>query len=178
MQEVWKYIEGYEGKYQVSNMGRVKSVERKVKHPKGGLMILRSRILKPASAAGGYAVVNLSKKNKAKLMYIHRAVALSFLDNPKNKQQVNHINGNKRDNSASNLEWCTPKENMKHASSSGLVKHNGSQSVNSKLKEKDVKKIRKEYSLGNTTHQKLSEQYNVCRTLITQIINRKVWKHI
>ncbi|QVU02042.1 HNH endonuclease family protein [Enterococcus phage vB_EfaS_785CS] len=103
MIEIWKDIEGYEGDYQVSNLGRVKSFKYK-----------SERILKPCVDKDGYRDVRLCKHNKPKHFKIHRLVAEAFIPNPENKPQVNHIDEDKVNNMVSNLEWVTPKENNNH----------------------------------------------------------------
>jgi len=116
--EIFKDIKGYEGLYQVSNLGNVRSY---YKDKEGKIL---SAGLKPE----GYKYVNLhSDKNKN--FYIHRLVALAFIPNPQNKTQVNHINGIKNDNRLDNLEWATSSENRLHAYKIGLQK---GQSINQK----------------------------------------------
>lgn len=122
MTEIWKDIAGYEGLYQVSNLGRVKSCQKVVKHPKGGEKTLKEKFRVLAKDLYGYEVVDLYKEGKGKMYKVHRLVAQMFLDNYYNKPQVNHINGIKTDNCVSNLEWSTNSENMKHAHSTGLKK--------------------------------------------------------
>ena len=113
--EIWKDTKGYEGLYQVSNMGRVKSLERTVTRKNGRKQIIRERILKPTTATNGYLRVKLCNgSGKGKGFFVHRLVCEAFHENPKNKPCVNHIDENKVNNTASNLEWCTYSENNKH----------------------------------------------------------------
>lgn len=109
--EEWRDVAGYEGLYQVSDQGRVKSLERKVKHWRGGERIQKECILKPGTDRGGYLRVGLCDGEKRKTFKVHRLVCQAFHENPDNKPQVNHINEIKTDNRASNLEWATAREN-------------------------------------------------------------------
>ena len=109
--EEWRDVVGYEGRYQVSSMGRVKSLERKVRHWRGGERIQKERILKPSNDRRGYLLVSLCDGEKRKTFSVHRLVCQAFHENPDNKPQVNHINEIKTDNRASNLEWATAREN-------------------------------------------------------------------
>lgn len=108
--EVWKDIDGYEGVYQVSNMGRIKSLTRKVwNYTKPG------RILKPCMKENGYLHVSLHNGDKhEKHAHVHRLVAQAFIPNPENLPEVNHKNFNKEDNRVENLEWCTSRYNKAH----------------------------------------------------------------
>lgn len=105
--EIWKPIKGYEGNYEISSSGRIKSLRRTKHSAKRGYYILQEKILKPVSNGRGYLGVMLTKNGKQKHYYIHRLVADAFLDNPNNYPQINHKNENKSDNSVENLEWCT-----------------------------------------------------------------------
>lgn len=125
MEEVWKDIPGYEGLYQVSNLGRVKSLERYVfdrvaKHYQPEQIKKPSNKKSKDGSAKGYLILQLYRDNKAKNCYIHRLVAEAFIPNPENKKTVNHKNGDKHDNRAENLEWTTYKENNNHAYKYGL----------------------------------------------------------
>lgn len=114
MEEIWKDIKGYEGLYQVSNLGNVRSFPRKGTHSK------EITILKYEFNHKGYKQVGLTKKCKVHTKRIHRLVAETFISNPENKLQVNHINGDKTDNRVENLEWCTNEYNMAHSWKIGL----------------------------------------------------------
>ena len=111
MREKWKDIEGYEGKYKVSNFGRVLSLERKCKHSKKGEKIVPERILKAGKDKDGYLQVQLCKNGTSKMFKVHKLVARAFLKNPFDLPSINHIDENKQNNRADNLEFCTPKYN-------------------------------------------------------------------
>ena len=109
--EIWKDIKGYEGLYQVSNMGRVKSLERTVSGKNGRKFPIKELILKPQTNDCGYLRVYLCNSRGKKKFSVHRLVCEAFHENPENKPCVNHIDEDKTNNTASNLEWCTHKEN-------------------------------------------------------------------
>ena len=113
--EVFVDIQGYEGYYQVSNYGNVKSLDRVIKEKTGKTQTLKGRILKPRINPGGYYHVGLGKNGTRATFAIHQLVARAFIPNPNKKRTVNHINGDKLSNSVSNLEWSTYSENLEHA---------------------------------------------------------------
>lgn len=115
MEEIWKDIDRYIGIYQVSNMGRVKSLSRTIIRKNGVPRPISERILKEGITTSGYAQVVLYKGTSHYNESIHRMVATAFIPNPENKPQVNHINGIRTDNRLVNLEWCTVSENHLHS---------------------------------------------------------------
>lgn len=112
MKEVWKDVKGYEGLYQVSNFGRIKSM------PKSNR--LRTIIMKPKNRKDGYLTVALFSGNKYNHLYVHRIVAEAFILNECGGKEINHIDGNKKNNNVCNLEWVTRKQNLEHAVKNGL----------------------------------------------------------
>ena len=113
VEDRWAEVRGSDGRYMVSNIGRVKSFARN----KAG------RIMTPFTSHKGYLYVELFIGGKSRKEAIHRLVAAAFIENPENKPQVNHISGNKLDNAHINLEWATQSENQAHACKIGLVTH-------------------------------------------------------
>ena len=109
--EIWKDISGYEGVYQISNIGRV----RKTKNRKDGLPGNQFLYMAKTDNGNGYDYITLHKNGTRKNHYIHRLVASAFIENPQKKNCVNHIDYNRKNNNVDNLEWCTCKENIRHS---------------------------------------------------------------
>ncbi len=169
MLEEWRPVVGYEGRYEVSNLGGIKRIcsGQGVKRP----------ILSPTIAKIGYRVVVLSQGNIAtrKRLYVHRLVARAFLGESPPGKVVNHIDSNKLNNHPSNLEYITQSENCKHAQKLGLFTR-GERNHAAKLKEQDVREIRD--LRGIFTVRKLQEIYGVDCGVISEIQTRKRWKHV
>ena len=120
MDEEWRDIPGFEGRYQVSNRGRIKSLPRKVNNNTGTLVI-KEKILKQRMDFKGYMRIDINdNEGNHKYLGVHRLVALAFIPNPENKPQVNHIDGIKNHNTVDNLEWATNSDNQLHAYRTGL----------------------------------------------------------
>lgn len=177
MQEVWKDIKGYEGLYQVSNLGRVKSLDRKRSDYRGDYANIKGQLKKTKEDNNGYLRVGLSKDGIKNKYSVHRLVAQAFIPNPENKLQVNHINGIKTDNRIENLEWCTNKENIQHASRKGLLKPN----------KKKVNQYKISIELVNTYDSitEAAKSINRSVTDIHHVLNKKnktaggyIWKYV
>lgn len=113
--EEWRDIKGYECVYQVSNKGRIRSLDRYGKHSENTVRKLKGQILKPFPVQAGYLAIYLCNKDGKKSFRVHRLVAFAFLPNPELKQEVNHKDGNRQNNNADNLEWVTKSENQTHS---------------------------------------------------------------
>lgn len=169
MSKTRRNIPGYEKIYEIDMCGNVYSV------PRNGTTC-NYKIKKPFIKKEGYVSIVLNNKGK-KHFYIHRLVAQVFIPNPKNRPCVNHKNGIKTDNCVENLEWCTYSENHKHAYKINLMKK-GEKHHGSKLTKKQVLEIRKKYKLYKNTQKILANKYGVSGSTISEIINRKIWKHV
>lgn len=162
MQEIFKWVKGYEGYYEVSNKGKVRSTSYK-----------GTRILKPSKTKRGYLNV-IFCINQVKIhKLVHRLVAETFLMNPNNLKQVNHINGNKEDNSVENLEWCTQEYNNFHAYNTHLLNRYEDR-PEAKLTKEKVLLIPELISQGATTDD-LKNLFQVSRRCIDNIFEGKNW---
>lgn len=184
MNEIWKSLEGivYNGvSYEVSNLGEVRSIDRYVNGKNGCKRFLKGKIIKPKTNNKGYYCVNLSSGSKIKTHNIHRLVALAFIPNIEGKDTVNHKNGDKADNSVSNLEWSTNKENQIHAWNNGLKESlKGEDRHNSKLTEEDVVWIRENYIPRHPefNQKAIANKFGISKENVSHIINKRKWKHI
>ena len=134
MREIWKDIEGYEGLYQVSNLGRIKSMPKMC-----GFRYNNERILKNNTDSYGYLYVALCKNKNIKIKLVHRLVAEAFIENKYKKPQVNHKDGIKVNNKVSNLEWCSDKENKQHGILIGLYRPQKGKRIVKKINQYDIK---------------------------------------
>lgn len=143
MEEIWVDIKGYEGFYQVSNQGRVKSLERRVKNNNNDEMrTIKERILKIHIDKKGYYRVDLCKNGNKKQYLVHRLVAIAFIPNPDNLPQIDHIDTNRLNNVWTNLKWCTNKENS-----------------NNELTRKHMSESQKGKQLSDNTKKKISKAF-------------------
>lgn len=177
MQEIWKFIEGYNNRYQVSNLGRVKSLKKDDICPNGGKFVREERIMK-FSLTNGYNRVGLLRDGKYRHWFIHRLVAIAFIDNPHNKPFVNHINSIRTDNKVENLEWCTQKENVIHAHKMGRhPKKIGEEHHNSTVTKQQIIEIKKLIKNG-IMPTPISKITGINVGMIYNIKAGYSWKHI
>jgi len=169
--EIWKDIPNYEGFYQASNLGRIRSLNRYGIYNK----FYKGQILKQRNTRG-YLQVNLSKNGKHKTHRVHRLIISSFFGI--SKLQINHKNGIKSDNRLENLEYCTCSENIKHAYSLGLRNSYGEKSPNHKLTEHNIIKMKEMYKTGEYFQKTLAKLFNISQTHVSLIVNNCTWKYL
>jgi hypothetical protein len=178
MEEVWVNVNGYEGIYQISNLGRVKCLDRFVTTKNGVKKYLKEKIMRVRKCEKGYFKIGLRKNDiKQKQFFVHRLVAIAFIQNINNKKIINHINGIKTDNRLENLEWCTYSENQIHAYRNGLNYSNplrGDKHQNSKLNYKQVIEIRKLIE-KKVKLKEIAFKYNISIASVSLIKNKKTW---
>lgn len=163
MKVCWKQIPNFP-LYVCSSNGEVKNIKT-------------GKVLRPAKDKNGYNKVVLCRCAYCKNIAVHRIVALTFLNNPDNLPQVNHIDGNKTNNNVSNLEWCSNYDNIHHAIKTGLVKVKYDNNPNAKLNKKDVITIRKMFASGKYNKSELARMFGVSTTLIRYIVQYKIWRY-
>lgn len=163
IEEKWLPVVGYEGLYEVSNTGKVKKINKKRK----------DRILNPYITKFGYFRVGLTKNNHIIQYFVHRLVASAFIPNTYNKPYINHIDNVRTNNNVNNIEWCTPKENMRHAFITGS-RGGGEKATHAKLKKEDALAI-KESKLSQKV---LAHKYKVHATTVSDIQKGKTWANL
>lgn len=179
--EVWRNVIVYEGVYQISNFGNIKSLERFfIKNKKGGMG--KMAVYQPESMRAirekkfGYLACSYWENNKVKHILVHREVAKHFIPNPKKYPQVLHKDDNPRNARWDNLEWGTQSKNIQDCADKGRG-FIGSKNGNSKLTEEDILKIRNFISNGESARS-IAKIFGVAHFQILSIKNRKTWKHV
>lgn len=174
MKEIWRYIPSYEHFYEVSNFGRVRSVERVVMRKDGRFMHCDSVILKPFKGnTCNYLSVQLSINNKPQKFMIHRLVACTFLGLSNNSDlEVNHKDGNTFNNKLNNLEIVTHQQNIDHSVRNNLKNDYGENSSNAKLTNAEADNIRCMWKKG-VKQKDIAELYGVCKQTICNIVHNK-----
>ncbi len=181
-EEVWKDVVGYEGIYEVSNLGNVRSLDRYVNGKLTSRLLKRGRPLVQKLTAQGYRSVHLRDKlnDLESWPSVHRLVALAFIPNPENKETVNHIDGDKQNNCVCNLEWATKSEQTIHAFANNLMTVRGNTLYNEEFKEN----VKQYYEQNNISYNKLAEHFGMSGRTASRIVRgmygdpRKSPKHI
>lgn len=175
----WKDIKGYEGMYQVSDEGKIRSLDRKVKDAtQNRYQNLKGKILKESDNGKGYKLVFLSKNRKRKNKYVHRLVAEAFIPNPDNLKEVNHKDLDKSNNCVRNLEWISNIDNKRHYQKTEIAKEkNRIRSINKKIKyrekiESKIPEIIFNYKEKKMTIRELSKTMKMGSVTISKILNQ------
>lgn len=172
--EVWKSIKDFEGLYEISSIGRIRSLFRiieyknGIKHPHDGFM------LKQELSKDGYMRIKLWKSHKYKHFNVHRLVASAFIDNPGGKDCVNHIDSMRVNNCVYNLEWVTVQENTDHAIEYGNFNPKGEGNGSAKLKDNEVLEIR----YNGKPPKEMMEKFSISKGVVSSIRTRRTWKHL
>ena len=179
-EEKYRDIKGFEGLYQISEYGDIKSLDREISHYKGGVSKIKGRVLKTPLDKYGYKKAVLFNKGKRTYTTVHRLVALSFITNPNNLPEVNHKDGDKLNNYWKNLEWCTTEDNLKHAHKNNLIDYNKNSGENcyiTNLTNKIVKEIREKMANG-IKNKDIEKEYSLSRSTVSRIRTNKSFKNI
>lgn len=175
--ETWRDVPGYEKCYQVSNLGRIKSLKRMVLSNKGFEMPKPELIRKGTITKQGYIEIRLSKDGKKKCFKVHRLVLSAFCPSDNPKLECNHKDGNKQNNRIENLEWVTPSQNSLHAHRVLKAKNNrGTNNPRAKLTPLKVAEIKRLYFDTGLTQTELANKFGVVQTQISRIILNRAWK--
>lgn len=173
--EIWLPVNGFENKYEFSIFGRLRARPRKWSSK---TYSTTGRLLQPFLNHAGYAIATLRVNKKNKKFVVHRLIAHNLIPNPANKPEINHRNGVKNDNHILNLEWATRMENLHHCQTVLKNHSHGEIHPKAKLTEADVFKIRSLHETGNYTYAEISRMYNMCDCTISNIVRKKIWKHL
>ena len=176
--ETWKDIPEFRGSYQVSNMGRVRSVDRVITFSDGRVRKYKGKVLKPYINNTGYEQVMLYDDNGYNLKRVHRLVLETFEPHVNmNDLDVNHIDGNKLNNHLTNLEWLTRRDNILHACDIGLINNRGEDSPNAILSNADVLEILERLDTGEL-QKDIGLDYGVSNKYISLINRGRRWRSV
>lgn len=181
MKEEWKPVVGYENQYEISNLGKVRSVTRAINNKHGRKSVVKGINKKTSFTRLGYENVSLCKGGIEKKFYIHRLVAQSFIPNPDGKETVNHMDGIKSNNCVSNLEWLTQKENVRHSFDSGKRDiTSGTRCWNATLTDHEVLLMRKLSKINGGSYEtvEIAKLFGVHRKTVYNIVNNKTRNNI
>ena len=167
MVEVWKPVVGFEGRYEVSSLGRFKALARPFKYKDGRQGFLKERLIKGSVLNAGYIVVSFDSKTRK---LAHQVVAEAFLSPSVYKQTVNHKDGNKLNNCVDNLEWATYKQNNDHARALGLNNQHGERTNLSKHSDQFIDAVRKVHTKYSPTYEELGALFGLTGCHARQIV--------
>lgn len=167
MHEVWKPVPGFEGRYEVSSLGRFKSLKREIVYTDGRRGVLPERMIRGSLGNNGYYTVIFDTKTKR---LAHRVVAEAFFGVPEYRQTVNHKDGDKTNNCVENLEWASYKENNTHARQSGLNKQHGEKSNLHKHSDQFIAAVRNVYQKYRPNYEELGALFGLTGTHARQIV--------
>lgn len=180
----WVQIPGYEGRYEISTCGRVRTMARIAPRTVSGFsspVRVKRKELRPSSEPGGYPAIELTNEAGRRRLYMHRLLAQAFIPNPLNLPVVNHIDGDKTNNALQNLEWCTHAQNAAHASKAGLLPKGligpGEKCPAAKLTDEKVREIRRRVAAGET-QRAVAKEFGVTYGNVSLIVNRGTWSHV
>lgn len=174
--EIWKKIQGLPEHYEASSAGRIRRLPyyytgvSRFGNKEQRLLPEKIYLLTKVSPKG-YQRINL----ESKVWFVHRLIAQTFVPNPNQKQQVNHLNGIKTDNAAANLEWVSNQENRNHAVKTGLQPIG--ERVSKKLTDGDIISIRA-LADGGMPQKAIAQRFDICQQNVSHIVRRSTWKHI
>jgi predicted XRE-type DNA-binding protein len=178
IEEIWNDIPNYEGLYQASTYGRIKSLDTIDRFGR----LHKGRVRKLSEDKDGYKFVTLHKNLKRKKFLVHRLVALTFILNPENKPCINHKDGIRDNNYIDNLEWATYKENEQHKlrflTKGKNLKNRGENNGNSELTNVEVMEIKSLLKDSKLTQQQIADKYNISRINVCRINTGKRWRYI
>lgn len=177
LKEIWKPVINFESIYEVSSHGRVRSLDRQVnrRHDGSSKCSIKGKLLTPRITIWGYLRVTLTsaEHNFSKTIAVHRLVAMAFVLNSNNYPWINHIDNDKTNNRATNLEWCTPKQNTAHSTKQGR-RATGAKHGMAKITDDEVKEIRFLRKNGYTL-QSIANKFNFGKSNVHRIVTNKLW---
>lgn len=178
--EIWKEIPRFSGRYEASNLGRIRTIEHYAIRTDKKTYLAKQKVLKPAINHSGYYRFAVKYNGKLNSFYVARIIAETFIENPENKEQVNHKNGIKTDNRPENLEWCTRSENSQHSFDTGLQKPKiGILNGMAKLTWEQVRYIREQKRIGGKYwgRERIAKELGISSAHVKDIANNKnLWK--
>lgn len=157
--EIWKDIKGYENMYQVSNTGRVRSLDRTIIRSDGKSYKKKGKECRYQENGDGYLLVKLSKNGVSKYMPVHRLVATTFIPTDDSKKEINHIDCNRKNNNVENLEWLTHRDNVRHSAKKGHYSRKGTKNSRAKYTEEEVTLMRELYDSGMTVMEVINTMF-------------------